>query len=173
MHTKLLTTRRFSVERREYPGPGGRDIVREVVIHPGAVVVLPLLDRDRVVMIRNYRHSVEQELLELPAGTREPGEEPIVTAARELEEETGYRAGQLSLLTEFYTSPGLLTERMYAFLAEELTPVDARPEDGEIITVQVTPLDTIRQMIVEGAFLDGKTIAVLASFLLRQSRKAG
>jgi ADP-ribose pyrophosphatase len=166
MNTTLLTTRRFSVERREYPRAGGRSIVRDVVM-------LPILDRDRIVMIRNYRHSVERELLELPAGTREPGEEPVDTAARELEEETGYRAKRLSALTEFYTSPGILSERMFAFLAEELTMVDARPEEGEIISVQITPLDTIKRMIVEGTLLDGKTIAVLASYLLRQGYGSG
>ena len=99
MHKQLLSTGRFTVEQRVHPGPGDEPIVREVVVHPGAVVILPILDEGRIVMIRNHRISVDQELWELPAGTRETGEEPIETARRELEEEAAdrvlYFAGHL------------------------------------------------------------------------------
>jgi ADP-ribose pyrophosphatase len=135
------------------------------VVHPGAVVVLPLLEGDRVVMIRNYRHAVEKELWELPAGTREPGESPIETAGRELEEETGYRAGGMKPLCEFYTSPGVSTERMFAFVATDLTPVPQRLEDGEQIRVEVVPIARIRSMLMDGELADGKSIAVLARHL--------
>src|SRR5690554_1307577 len=106
MSELLLTTPRFNVERREFDVPQRGKIRREVVVHPGAVLVIPLLAGDQVVMIRNRRYSVDRELLELPAGTLEPPEPPQACAARELEEETGYRAAVIEPLCKFYTSPG-------------------------------------------------------------------
>ncbi len=168
MKQTLLTTPRFAVERKEFPREGRKPVVRDIVVHPGAVIILPLLDPDRVVMTKNYRYTIERDLFELPAGTREPNEEPIETAARELEEETGYRAGKLTHMAEFYTSPGIMTERMYAFIATELEYVGARPEDNEMITVEITFLDRIRELIVEGKLEDGKTIAVLGMYLAQK-----
>ncbi len=165
VRTRLLSTRLFAVEHREYAQPGNAPIARDIVVHPGAVVVLPLLDDDRVVMIRNYRYTVEQELWELPAGTREDGETPIETARRELEEETGYRAASIKPLCEFYTSPGVSTERMFAFVATELTPVPQRLEAGERIRVEVVPMTRVRSMLRNGDLVDGKSIAVLARHL--------
>lgn len=163
----LLSTRLFSVERREYPRDGLPPIRRDVVVHPGAVVILPLLGDDRIVMIRNYRHTVEQELLELPAGTREPDEQAIETARRELEEETGYRAGSIEPLTEFFASPGILTEQMHTFVAHDLTHVGQRLEDNERITV--APVDTQKawEMLAGGELRDAKTIATLAVYFAR------
>ena len=146
---------------------GREPILREVVVHPGAVVILPILDDGRIVMIRNHRISVDQELLELPAGTRETGESPIETAARELEEETGYRAGRLVPLIEFYTSPGLSTEWMHGFVATDLTPVGQRLEPGERIIVEAAPISEVRRRFVSGEFVDGKTIAVLGTYFAR------
>jgi len=167
MHELLLSTSRFSVERRVFAGADGRSVTREVVVHPGAVVILPILDARRIVMIRNYRHTVEQELWELPAGTAEPNEAPIETARRELEEETGYRAGTMTPLTEFFTSPGVLTERMFAFLATELQPVGQRLEVGERIVAEIVELDRARTWLTDGELRDGKTIAVLGTYLAR------
>lgn len=167
MHQLLLSTSRFSVERRVFAGADGRSITRDVVVHPGAVVILPILDARRIVMIRNYRHTIEQELWELPAGTAEPGETAIDTARRELEEETGYRAGTMTPLTEFFTSPGVLTERMFAFVATDLTSVGQRLELGERIVAEVVELDRARRWLVNGELRDGKTIAVLGTYLAR------
>lgn len=170
MREHLLSTRVFAVEHREYArGDGGR-VARDVVVHPGAVVILPVLDDERIVMIRNYRYVVEQELWELPAGTREPEESPIETARRELQEEAGYRAGEMVPLTEFYTSPGFVTERMYAFVATGLTPVGQNLQGSEQITVEVLALTEARRKLVEGEFLDGKTVAVLGMFFARRGR---
>ena len=166
MHKCLLTTRLFSVEHRVYPRPDREPLRRDVVVHPGAVVILPVLDDRRVVMIRNYRHAVERELWELPAGTLEPNEEPIDTARRELEEETGYRAGKILPLMEFYTSPGILTERMYAFVATDLTSVGQKLQGGEQIVVEVVELADLRRSLIRGELCDGKTIAVLGRYLL-------
>ncbi len=167
MHELLLSTSRFSVERRVYAGADGRSITREVVVHPGAVVILPILDARQIVMIRNFRHTVEQELWELPAGTAEPNEAAIDTARRELEEETGYRAGTMTPLTEFYTSPGVLTERMFAFVATELKSVGQRLEVGERIVAEVVELERACRWLVNGELRDGKTIAVLGTYFAR------
>ena len=137
---------------------------REVCVHPGAVVVLPLLPDGRVVLIRNYRYAVGESLLELPAGTLERGEEPINCAGRELIEETGYTAGRLKSLGSFFTSPGILSERMYAFAAYDLRPGEATPEEGEQIEVRPTAWDDVLDMIRSGAINDAKTIAVVLTF---------
>jgi ADP-ribose pyrophosphatase len=154
------------VEKRAYARPGETPITRDVVVHPGAVVILPVLDERRIVMIRNYRYTVEQELWELPAGTIEAGEEPYDAARRELEEETGYRARRMKTMMSFFTSPGILTERMHAYLATDLTPVGQRLQGGERIVVEAVDIGIVRDRLLKGAFLDGKTIAVLGRYLL-------
>jgi len=152
---------KFDVERRYVPTREGGMAMREVVVHPGAVVVLPILGDGRVVMIRNRRFAVGETLWELCAGTLEPGEDPSVTAARELIEETGYRAGRLEPLTMFYTSPGICDERMFAFVATELTEVGQRLDATE--RIDVVPLDRheVLGLVEAGEVRDGKTIATL------------
>jgi ADP-ribose pyrophosphatase len=167
MHERLLSTPRFSVERRVYTRPGHKPVSRDVVVHPGAVVILPFVDPGRIVMIRNFRHAVEQELWELPAGTREPNEAAIDTARRELEEETGYRAATLTPFIEFYTTPGFTNELMYAFVATDLRLVGQRLEPDENITVEVVDLVQARRMLVNGELRDGKSIAVLGTYFAR------
>jgi len=165
----LLSTPLFTVEQRVCATPDGTECARYVVVHPGAVVILPILADGRIVMIRNHRFSVGKTLLELPAGTREPGERPIDTARRELEEETGYRTGRVEPLTEFYTSPGVMTERMFAFVAYDLTHIGQRLEGSERIEVAVMSEDEIRSYLVGGEIEDGKTIATLGTYLLTRS----
>jgi ADP-ribose pyrophosphatase len=167
MRKHLLSTRLFTVEHREYPRPGREPVRRDVVVHPGAVVILPILDHRRIVLIRNYRYAVEEELWELPAGTLEPDEAPIDTARRELQEETGYRAGTMTPLIEFYTSPGILNEWMHAFLATDLTQVGQDLQGSERIQVEVIDKDEVRRRLVEGELRDGKTIAVLGTYFAR------
>ena len=173
MHKRLLTTRLFTVERMEFPRPGGEPVVRDVVVHPGAVVILPILPDRRIVMIRNHRHTVDRELWELPAGTREPEEEPIDTARRELEEETGYRAGHISPMIQFYTSPGICTELMHAFVATDLTPVGQRLEVDERIVAEPISATEVRRRLIDGEFVDGKTIAVLGTYFARSDPSIG
>jgi ADP-ribose pyrophosphatase len=169
----LLNARVFTVEARVFERPGQPPVHREVVVHPGAVVVLPRFDERRIVMIRNHRYAVSEELWELPAGTLEPDETPVQTAARELEEEAGYRAERLEPLGEFYTSPGICTERMHAFVATGLTAVGQRLQGAERITPVVVELSEARRMLLAGQLRDGKTIAVLAWFLLGGVAPAG
>ena len=113
------------------------------MVHPGAVVVLPLLDDGRIVMIHNFRHTMEEELLELPAGTLAPGEPPIDAARRELSEETGYAAGSVEPFITFYTLPGICTERMHAFIATDLRAGEQRLEPGEQIRVEIVDLEIV------------------------------
>lgn len=168
----LLTARRFSVRRHWISLADGRKVAREVVIHPGAVVILPLLEDGRVVMIRQLRHAVDQTLLELPAGTLEADEQPMDCAVRELEEETGYRAAAIEPLTTFYTSPGVLSETMYAFVARGLTHVGQRLDETERIDVECMTLDDVAHLLRGGKLRDGKTIAALATYLLRTDSAA-
>lgn len=158
---KVFEGVRFDVYSQELPGKNGRFHQRDWVAHPGAVVVLPLLDDDHLVMIRNERFAVGKTLWELPAGTLEKNEPPIETAQRELIEETGYRAGQMTLLTQFYTSPGFCTELMYAYLAKDLSHVGQALEETEKIEVEIVPWTQVLQMAKEGVLMDGKTLTTL------------
>jgi len=157
----LLTCMKFDVVRLRFEGPDGSEIIRDVVEHPGAAVIIPQLDDGRIVLIRNLRRTVGKVLWELPAGTLEPGEAPETCAAREVEEETGYRAGTLKPLTEFFPSPGILTERMYGFVATELEPTAQALDAGEEIEVFPIPQWQVRDMLKDGHIEDGKTIALL------------
>ena len=155
----LLTTKRFRVIRKKVTSPAGKSHVHETIEHPGAVTILPILEGDRVCLIRNFRPAVGQTLIELPAGTLEPGEEPIVTAQRELAEETGYRAGKLVPLVAFFMSPGILSERMHLFVATELTAGGVDLDAGEEIDNYIVPWRDAMQMAMDGTIQDAKTLA--------------
>jgi len=170
MGQELLRARRFTVERREYNVPGLGPVHGELVVHPGAVGILPMLSPDEVVLIRNYRFSVGRELLEIPAGTLEPGEEPIACAARELEEEAGYVADSLEPLVQFYTTPGFTTELMHVFVATGLTHRGQKCEATEQIRVAPMPLAEAMEACLDGRITDGKTIATLGVYHYRRTR---
>src|SRR5262245_21016055 len=129
--------RKIRVAVEEEVTPDGLLVRRDLVLHPGAVAILPLVESDRVCLLRNHRHTIGQTLWEIPAGTLEPGE-PIESAAhRELAEETGYRAAELRLLHRFYPSPGVLDEVTHLFVAERLTPGEMSPEPCERLQPEV------------------------------------
>src|SRR5688572_6616309 len=138
--------------------------IREVVVHQGAVVVMGVLPDQRIILIRTRRYAVGQNLIELPAGTLEKGEDPINCAGRELLEETGYLAGRLRPIGNFYTSPGILSEKMYAFVAYDLEKQRQALEEGEEIELQLATLDEASEMIRRGEIHDGKTIAALLMY---------
>ncbi len=152
---------RIRVRTDRLLNPDGREITRDIVEHPGAVAVVALPAPDEVILVRQYRHAAGEELLELPAGTREEGEDPIVTAKRELEEETGYRAARLRELSSFYTAPGFTDERMHLFEATGLVPRAQRLEDDEFISVIRARRDDALAMITDGRIRDAKTIVGL------------
>jgi ADP-ribose pyrophosphatase len=160
----LFQGQRFHVERIVQKTPDGSGHVREVVRHPGAVVILPLLDDGRICFVRNFRVAVQQTLIELPAGTLEPGEDPAASALRELAEETGYRASRLAHLITFCMSPGILDEQMHLYLAEGLRPGPMALEAGEDIQPLLCTWDEALRMARQGEIRDAKSLVGLLYF---------
>ncbi|WP_372721187.1 NUDIX hydrolase [Novipirellula sp.] len=161
----VLRGARFNVHAMSIRGSDGKTYVREVVRHPGAVVILPLLDDDTLVMIENNRPSVGETLLELPAGTREPDEPAEQTAFRELIEETGYQAKSVSLVHEFYSAPGISDELMLLYVARDLTRGEHAREATEQIENRIASREDVRSWIAEGRIRDAKTLVGLYAFL--------
>lgn len=167
----------FWVTRDEVREPGGVSATRDVIRHNGSVVILAVDTETNpkdpgILLIRQYRHAAGKLMLELPAGRIEPGEKLIPAAKRELIEETGYRARRWSRHTNYYASPGFLTETMTILLAEGLTQGEASPEEDEKIELHMTPLSEVLRLIHAGKIEDGKTlIGVLLYDSLRRSRK--
>ena len=141
---------------------------REIVEHPGAVAIVAVDAADRVTLVRQLREPARKELLELPAGTLEEGEEPLATAKRELEEETGLTGGSWRELAAFYTTPGFCRERMHLFLAEAVEAGEARQEEDESIELVTVPVAGLRQRVRE--LEDAKTIAGLLLYLDERDR---
>lgn len=166
----LLSTERFRVERLSWLAQDGRRVAKSVVRHPGAVAIVPVLDDGAIVLIRNRRVAVGEILLEIPAGTLTPGEDPAAAAHRELAEETGYRAGQLERLATFYMSPGVIDEIMHVFVARRLVAGSQQLEDDEEISTEVFSLAEAMQMATTGQIRDAKTLTAL---LLYQHQGAG
>ncbi len=151
---------------------GDRVIIRDLLIHPGAVVIIPLLSDKEIIMLKQYRPGPQDWILELPAGTLEKGEDPREAASRELIEETGYRAGDLRFLFKMYSSPGISTEVLHVFLARDLTYERERHQEDEMIEITRVGIDKALEMIRKGEIIDGKTIASLLYYitLARESR---
>lgn len=157
---------RFDVEAVDVVNEKQEKKRMEYVKHPGAVVILPMLNDQTIIMIRNYRFAVDEILWELPAGTLEPGEEPIETAKRELIEETGYRAASMHKMTSFYTSPGICNEKMYAFLAKDLNFVGQNLDEDEEITVEKMTVKDVLDLVKKGEIRDGKTLVTLMHYFI-------
>jgi len=137
---------------------GDQTYQREVVHHPGSAVIVPVFDDGTIALVRQYRHPALRYLLEAPAGTLRRGEAPEDGAARELEEELGVVAGRLEKLSEFFVSPGFCEEKMWVYLATQLTETEQRLEDDEIIEVVRIPFSQTLGMITTGEIEDAKTI---------------
>lgn len=152
---------RVDVHRLKVKCPSGREAVREVIAHPGAVVMVPVMDNGDIVLIRNQRVAVGERLWELPAGTLEPDERPEATAKRELEEETGYRPSVIDPLTNFYSSPGFSNEVLYGYACKGLQLFEQSLDEGEDIQVEVHPWEAVIQMVGNGVIRDAKSIAAL------------
>lgn len=155
------STRVFEAGRFDIYGLKIRGCPRKIVVHPGAVVILPILDDQRIVLIHNERFCVGETLWELPAGTLEGEEKPLECAKRELKEETGYTCQQVTPLSFFYTSPGYSNERMFAYVATGLVQGKQELDETENITTKVFSRDQVLKMIKEGDIRDCKTIAVI------------
>lgn len=134
---------------------------RQVILHGGSVVILPLVDENHICLIRNYRIALDETLIELPAGTIENNDPPLATAQRELIEETGYRGAHWESLPTIAMSPGILRERNYLFVASDLTPGEPAREPGEQIENLVVSCDEALAMVSDGRIVDAKTICTL------------
>lgn len=137
--------------------PNGETATREIVKHPGAAAVLALID-GKMLVVEQYRKPMEKFQIEIPAGKLDAGEEPIAAAARELQEETGYRAGRLRPINSFYTSPGFADEKLFLFLAEDLVKGDSRPDEDEFLAVDAITFEQAQTYIREERISDAKTI---------------
>jgi ADP-ribose pyrophosphatase len=136
----------------------GASAIREVVVHPGGVVAVPILDDGRLLLIRQFRYPLGKYILEFPAGKLDTGLSPTETISRELEEETGYRAASMEHQFSFYSTPGISTEIIHLYVARKLTRVTQKLEEGEHITVEVHTLDECLAGIRTGEIADGKTL---------------
>ncbi len=150
---RILTLRRDTVTL-----PNGREAVREVAEHPGGVGILALDGENRAALVRQYRYAFGQAMWEIPAGKREPGEEPLTTARRELQEEVGASAARWQSLGEIIPSPGCYGERLWLYLARELTLGQTHPDEDEFLELQWMPLEELTERCLTGELQDAKTI---------------
>ncbi len=136
----------------------GKRMWRETVEHPGAVAIVPFVDRNHILMVQQYRRAIRQELLELPAGTLEPDEDPLVCAHRELEEETGYKSSKISSLGAFFAAPGFCSEKMVLYLAEDLSLGKMNLDEDEFLEPIVVEFGDALHKVKTGLIQDGKTM---------------
>jgi len=153
--------RAFDVNRVHLKFPDSHTRIYDLVVHPGAVVIVPLDDEGNLLFVRQYRLGASQELLELPAGVLEPGETPETAARREIREETGMAANQWTRLGEMYIAPGYCTEHQYIYLARGLISAPLQADSDEYLHLQKILLEKAYQMAREGSIQDAKTLAAL------------
>ena len=151
---------------------GDIEYSREIVSHKGSAVIIPVFEDGTAALVKQYRHAAGEYLLEIPAGTLNEGEDPMVGAVRELEEEIGVRAAHVQKLCEFYVSPGFLTEKMHLYMATGLTEVGQKLEDDEILTIERHPFPDLLEMISDGRIRDAKTMIAVQMAAERLRREA-
>jgi ADP-ribose pyrophosphatase len=153
--------------------PNGNTVKLEVIRHPGAAAVVPVDDEGNVVLVRQYRHATRSWLLEIPAGKLDhPGESPEECALREVEEETGYRAGCLRPLGWIWTTPGFTDEKIWLYRASELTPTRPNLQPDEALTVEKLPLAEAVRRAATGEIVDGKSVCALLRAFVTESGKS-
>ena len=155
----------FAVRQDRVVEPGGIEVTRDVVTHPGSVVVLPVFPGGDILLIRQYRHAVGCHLWELVAGRIEDGESPLSAARRELLEETGYAARRYRRLLDLFPTPGFVSEHMVIYAAEGLSAGRARPESDELIVSRRFTVRQLKRMMDRGSLRDGKSIAGILFYL--------
>jgi ADP-ribose pyrophosphatase len=158
---EVFRGRVFTLKTKDVVLPNGRATSLNIIEHPGAVAIVPRFENGDVVLLRQFRLAAGGEIYEIPAGTLEPGESPRATAAREIVEETGFRARKLVKITEFYSAPGFCTEKMHLFVATGLTPATAEKDADEIIRAERVPFPRALRMIDAGTIRDAKSIVGL------------
>lgn len=165
----LLKGRAFAIRRDWLKTPDGRETKYDIIEHGGSVILVPVDADGNLLFVRQYRHAAGQNLLELPAGTLEAGEDPAVCAAREIREETGFAAGKLEKIGEFYLAPGYSTEFMIVYLARDLAYDPLEADADEFLTLEKIPVQQALEMAERGEIPDAKSLAAL--LLARQYLK--
>ena len=151
--------------------PSGSEKVREVVLHKSAVAILPVNERGEIILVRQYRHAIDEDIYEIPAGLVEEGEDPRETAVRELQEEIGYRPGHIEEIAEFYSSPGFCTEKIIVYYADELVSSKLPEDEDEYIKVFAFAPEELEKMIAEKKIKDGKTLMAFYWYMARRPQK--
>lgn len=163
----------ISLQVDEVNLPNGKTSTREIIKHPGAVAVIPVTDEGKIIMVEQYRKAMEKALVEIPAGKLEKGEDPLETAKRELEEETGLQAGQMKKVISFYTSPGFADELVYVYLATELTTPEKPLEvdEDEFVEVLELSIEEAKKLVEEERIHDAKTAYAVQYLELAQLKQ--
>lgn len=164
--TPVYASARFSLSEEQFATPDG-PVTRPVIHHPGAVAIIAQPDPGHLVLVRQYRYPVRRWTLEIPAGTRVAGEEPCLTARRELQEEAGFRADSLTELLRLYPAVGVSDEELILYRADGLSLVPPAPEHGELVAPEIVPLAGLSELMASGELCDAKTIIALALLGLR------
>ena len=141
--------------------PDGKEAIREIVRHPGAVCVIPVTPEGDVIMVKQYRYAFEQIMLEIPAGKLEPGEDPLEAVKRELEEESGVVAGNIEYMGEIFTTVAIFDEKIHAYLATDLVYKNAHPDEDEFLETERMPFDALLALCMSGEVQDAKTVAAV------------
>ena len=157
----LLKGRAFAIRRDTLKAPDGRETKFDIIEHGGSVIIVPLDSDGNLLFVRQYRHAAGMDLLELPAGTLEEGEDPAVCAAREIREETGFAADRIEKIGDFYLAPGYSTEFMHVYLAQDLRLDPLEADADEFLSVEKIPFAEAIQMAERGEMPDAKSLAAL------------
>lgn len=168
--TPVFKGKIIQLNQEETTLPNGLQVCFEIVRHPGAAAIVPLKENGNVILIRQYRYAVSDYLLEIPAGTLHPGEDPMVCAARELEEEVGYKATRWEKLLPIFTAPGFCDEKIHLYLAQGLRETKQRLDRDEIIERIEMPLSEAITKILDGTICDAKSITALTRVYLRRQK---
>jgi ADP-ribose pyrophosphatase len=158
---RVYEGRLLKIDRDQVLLPNGRETTLEMVRHPGASAIVPFISADEILLVRQFRYATEGFILEVPAGTLNPGEDPETCARREVEEESGYRAGRIDRLASIYTTPGFTDEVIHLWAAYDLTQVGQNLDHDEVMSVERLPLAKAVEMIGTGDIVDSKTICAL------------
>jgi len=165
---KLYSGKIINLYKTRLKDPAGNEILRETVVHPGAVAIIPLISKDKVILVRQYRYATGRYIWELPAGTLGRREPPLACAKRELEEETGFVPGRLKKIMQFYTCPGFCTEKMHLYLAQNLRPTAQKLDPDEKITYKAFSRPEIRHLVASNKIIDAKSLIGLILWLQKK-----